>query len=726
MHPPDVPAGRRRLSTRVALVAAVLAIAALAAWARVAAVRPPEEVRPYYRTPAGEPLFYTADGFYHLRLSRDLAETGRRGREVDGKRWDDLSFAPAGRPVVPSLLQPLEAWAWRLWPGGASLAAVAFYLPAVGSALLAALAVWIGRRLAGTAAGLAAGVIAALHPELISHTHAGMADTPWLALVLYAAAAGAALELAWAIEGGTAGPRAAALWVVALAAALALFALTWVGWPAAAATAAVPIGAAVLARLWRQERSPGRRAALVLGALLAVAASALLLLGSGAWRKLARYADPGSLGAFPDGASQVQELIGLAPALLIGHLGGWPVLVPAAIGGVWLALGSPGLHRGPLRPGSRLGALLLAAWALPAAVAGWLAMRFLVFGMPAVAIAAGCGIAALGAGAAALPGLRRRAAMIRAAVAALALLAVAWTFRARFESFAGRRPAADLAVAEAAAAIAERSPADALVFSWWDHGYALSALSGRAAVIDGGSYQTRRLYWIALALATRDETQAANLLRVIGCGGDDRLFRALRDDGIPPDRSVALIRLALRHRDPGVAARTLIGNGAGQGALAELFRLLECRPPPSWLVVGGDLAAKTTSWAHFGRWRFDVPNPPARPGTSSPIACGLVAGRLACANGYTADLERDGFADRSTPGHYAAIGPPRPDGLVPVLHQHGPGLLVTFVRRELADSLYARLWYFDGQGLDRFRLQGTFHHPPHTDRVLLYRIDWEG
>jgi hypothetical protein len=62
---------------------------------------------------------------------------------------------------------------------------------------------------------------------------------------------------------------------------------------------------------------------------------------------------------------------------------------------------------------------------------------------------------------------------------------------------------------------------------------------------------------------------------------------------------------------------------------------------------------------------------------------------------------------------------------VPILHQHGPDLLLTFVRRELVDSLYVRLWYFDGFGLERFRLAGTYHHPPHTDRVLLYEIEWQ-
>lgn len=725
MSPESSAAGQRRLG-RLGLALAAAAVAALAIGARIEAVRLPEEIRPAFRTPAGEPLFYTADGFYHLRLAREIAETGRRGtRDQAGQRWDDLSFAPAGRPVVPSLLQPIEAWAWRLWPGGASMAAVAYYLPAIGSALLAVAALWIGRRLAGIGAGLAAGLLAALHPELISHTHAGMADTPWLSLVLYAVAAGAGLELAGALLGGTGGRRVL-LWTAALAASLGLFALAWIGWTAAAATAAVPVGAAMLARLWRQERSAVRRFAIVLGAAVAAAAAAMLLLGSGAWRKLVRYAEPGTLGAFPDGTSQVQELLGIAPARLLAQLGGWWVVVPAVAGVLWLALGAPGAVRRPAgRPAvARLGALLLAAWALPALFAGWTAMRFLAFAMPPLAIAAGCGLAALGAAAAALPGLRRRPAWSAAVVAVLLVAALAWSFRTRFESFAHRRPAADLALAEAAAAIAERSPEDALVFSWWDHGYALSALSGRAAAIDGGSYQGRRLYWMALALSTRDETLAVNLLRVIGCGGDRRLYRALRAGGVPADRSVALIRLALRHDDPMETARTLVGHGAGQPAVAEAFRLLECTPPPSWLVVGGDLSAKTTSWAYFGSWRFDGANPPPRPGMSTPVQCSLAGSRLECANGYSADLARDGFADRSTPGHFAAIGPPRGDGLVPILHQHGPALMLTFVRRELADSLYVRLWYFDGLGLERFQAAGTFHHPPHTDRVLLFSIDW--
>jgi hypothetical protein len=187
------------------------------------------------------------------------------------------------------------------------------------------------------------------------------------------------------------------------------------------------------------------------------------------------------------------------------------------------------------------------------------------------------------------------------------------------------------------------------------------------------------------------------------------------------------MRRALRQPDLDGATRVLRRAGTGEEAIAEARRLLASRPPPSWLVVTSDLTAKSSSWAWFGVWRFDAPNRPPGPRMTAPVRCTLsVDGRLECAGGFSADLAGGGFEDRSIPGHFAAAGPPCPDGLAPVLHQRGEELLLTWVRPWLVESLFARLYFFEGRGLERFRLEGVFHHPPHTQRVLVYRIDWDG
>ena len=665
----------RRLPARAAVLAAVAAVAALGVWIRIAPARLPADVAASYRTAAGEPLFYTPDAFYHLRLAREIAETGRRGERVDGRAWDYRSFAPSGRPVHPSLLQPLEAWLWKLWPGEASLAAVAFHLPVALSALSVLLAFWIGRRLAGVAAGLAAALLTAVHPELASHTHAGMADN-------------------------------AALHLVGLSLAAAL------GW-------------ALARRLWRRTATPHRRALLASAALAFGVAIAALFALSPAGRRLVHYAEPGWPEPFPAGALQVQELAALGPGETVDRLGGWTVLALAAAALLWLAWRAP-------RPAGPLGALLLAAWALPPIAAGSQAMRFLVYAVPALALAAGCALAAF-AGAVLGWGRwgGRHGTAVRTALAVLAAFALAALWIQRLEGIAARRPAADLALAEAAAAIRAESPADALVYSWWDHGHALAALSGRGVVLDGASFQTPRLYWLALALTVHDETLATNVLRVIGCGGEDALWAAVAYDA-PPEIAIDWLRRALRHADPDAAADYLLLAGADGEAAREIRDLLACRPPPSWLMVTGDLTAKTTSWSWFGTWRFDRPNRRPAPRMTAPVRCSLTPeGALECAGGFTADLASDGFEDRSTPGHFAATGPPslvnsgERGELAPVLHQHGDELLLTRVRPWLVDSLFSRLYFFHGRGLEHFRLEEVFHHPPHTGRVLLYRIVWD-
>lgn len=717
---------RPHLLVVLTVAAGLAAAAALALFTRIEITRLPPEVERSYRTPGGDPLFHSADAFYHLRWTqRSLGDGGGEARtEGDPEGWDRLSFAPDGRRAVPSLLQPLQAWAWRLWPGDASPATVAFYLPAASSVLLLALLAVIAARLAARpgaapaaaapAAAVATALVAAAHPELVSHTHAGMADTTHLSLILYSSVVAVLLPLGDALGPGA--WRRVAGWSLALAALLALFAATWAGWWAAALTAVAFLVPRGFAALWAAAGRPRIRWLLAAGGLIALAAVAAIFLGTGAPGRLARYTGFKRLGIFPDGATQVQELSSLTPAGLLSHLGGWPLVTLAAVGLVWMLV----LRR------RRWAALLLLLWALPAIVAGAYALRFAVFAVPALAVAAGWAAARLAAAATAgAPWVVRRPAvraLTAAAVAAALTVAAGWGWRDDLRQLSDRRPAIDRAFAEIAETIHSRSPPGALINSWWDHGYALTQLSGRGAVLDGGTYQSQRLYWMSLVLTSGVPPLSHNVLRAIDCGAEEEVFETLRAE-VPAERAIGLLRRAFRR--PGVdgVGRALLANGVTSETVQTIYALLDCDPPPAWLVVSSDLAAKTTSWAAFGRWRFDGEEPSPEPRISSPVPCQLIAGELECANGYRARLERDGFTDRSTPDHFAAVGPVRPDGLVPVLHQHGRGLLLTFVRHELIDSLFVRLYYFQ-ESDERFRLERVAHHPPHTERVLLYRIGW--
>ncbi|MEM7479989.1 MAG: STT3 domain-containing protein [Acidobacteriota bacterium] len=662
-----------------------------------------------HRDAEERPFLHAGDPFYHLRQSRAILERGAVGtRTVDGRPWDDLSFAPAGRPVRSNLLHPLQAGLVRLSGSRLAPMSVVYYLPAVLAALLVVFVFILGRRLGGVGCGLAAALLAAIHPELVSHTHAGMADTTSLSLLLLTGSLTLVPPLGDALLARR--PAAAAGWSAALGLVLLAFRATWVGWVAAAGLAALGL------LLWGLMKPPESRQAgrtrgplIALGAVLAAGAGGIALSVAG---KFGRYSGVEVDESFPLGTDQVLELAGLAPTEVLSRLS-WPLAL-AALAGLAAALPR---RAGPARPL----AATLGLWLLPAAVAGTLAMRFLVLAVPPLALLAAYG----GSSLLGRLGPRPR---LRIAIAVTTLAGVGTTFMPRYEVFRQRTPVVDQAVMMAADAIERASPANAIVNLWWDHGYLYSALANRPVILDGGSFQSRRLYWISRALTTHDPTLARQILRLIDCGAEETVYDAVRLDTPSAERAITTLHHALRREDARRRIETLLGNGLTGETASVVERALSCRPPKAWWVVSSDLLAKTTSWAHYGSWDFSstAEARPSGPGDiTATSACQLIGSQLECRNGFRADLSDPRWSDRSMPGHFAYRGPVRLDGLVPVVYQQGRGLRMVYVTRELADSLFARLYFENGRGLEHFRLHHESNLPETDKRVLVYEVLWD-
>ncbi|MEM7049555.1 MAG: STT3 domain-containing protein [Acidobacteriota bacterium] len=668
-----------------------------------------------HRDAAGEPLLHAGDPYYHLRQSRALLERGHTGtRRIDGAPWDDASFAPTGRPVRSNLLHPLQAGLARLVGPRLSLQQVAYFLPLLLSALAAGLLFSVGRRLAepGLAVATAAATLGALHPEWISHTHAGVADTTALSMLLLC------LSVALILQTGErlSEPRRALPWLVALALVLWLFRMTWFGYLAAVGLAVVYLGGRLLLAPAPTRRSlrgffANRRGGLLALVIALIALGPVLLSRTG--QKFQRYAGLSLDDRFPFGTDQVQELLGLAPLELIARLGWAPFGL--ALAGLLLGLFRPAKGSPTGNGGSERGAiLLLGLWLLPAAAAGALAMRFLVLAVPPVALLAAYGLHRLSSW---IPRFRGLA-------YGLAIIALAASFLPRLEGFRDRRPIADRAVVATAQAIAEQSPPGALINVWWDHGYLYAALAERPVIFDGGSFQTPRLYWMSRALTARQESYGLNLLRLIDCGRENQVWQILRRHA-DADRAVAVLQQSLRQRATRQVWQHLRGHAVPEASAQEILRHLACEPPPAWLVVSSDLLAKTTSWGRFGTWSFADGELEPSPGLiTADVPCQLLGSQLECRNGYRANLQTDGFADRSSPGHFAMRGPVRLDGLVPMVYQQGRGLRMTFAHRDLADSLFSRLYFFNGRDLEHFELAHEEVIESTGKRILAYRIRW--
>ena len=136
----------------------------------------------------GLPYLTEMDAYYHLRMTRDLEETGHPGEIVrDGEPWDTLSYAPTGRSAgdYRPLMAGIAVAVHRVLSffGPITLEQVTYWLGAVLSVLVVIPVFLFVRRLRGTLAAVTASVLAAMNYGYFTHTVPGFYDTDCVILV---------------------------------------------------------------------------------------------------------------------------------------------------------------------------------------------------------------------------------------------------------------------------------------------------------------------------------------------------------------------------------------------------------------------------------------------------------------------------------------------------------------------------------------------------------------
>ncbi len=96
----------------------------------------------------------------------------------------------------------------------------------------------------------------------------------------------------------------------------------------------------------------------------------------------------------------------------------------------------------------------------------------------------------------------------------------------------------------ASAYIAENTPANAVIASWWDYGYYYEYAAKRLTLGDGGNFNSEWNYWLGQALMTDDDRLAQGIFGMLATGGLDAthklmtLYRTGRSIPPSPDATV--------------------------------------------------------------------------------------------------------------------------------------------------------------------------------------------
>lgn len=402
--------------------------------------------------------------------------------------------------------------------------------------------------------------------------------------------------------------------------------------------------------------------------------------------------------------------------------------------------------------------LLIAVWLLAALLVSFRAVRFILLLAPPLGIATGVAAGRLHAwlvaeardrlGDSAWPRW-----LATAAVLALAVLPL----RVAHATAAAYLPALDGAWAGVLARVREVTPPDAIVSAWWDYGYWTKHLAERRVSADGGSLLTAVPHWLARAQLAHSEAEALGVLRMLDCASDARPYpegaqgamaRLMRHGLDEPAAYAAIGAVAERERD--AADAHLAGLGLDAAARADVLAATHCAPPPAVLVLSSEQIL-FGGWWRIGRWR-PGPSDDGQPFgllTRDWVECALADGERRCPvgapDGRGAQVEavvfpdgeprqarvvtrRDGTASAVAPSRLLVAGGmavepgAAGDAAAPAVLLDGQQRALVGAPEAVA-SLYVRLLFLDGRGLDHFRKLDE-RTGARNQRVAAWEIAW--
>ena len=496
-----------------------------------------EEMGEEYTDPeTGLPYLTEMDSYYHLRMTKDIEDTGVPGGSYkDGEPWDSLSYAPYGRSTAE--YKPLMAYTVVFAKNiisrfkDVSVEEVAYWLGAFFSVLVVIPVFIIAYRLGGFITAAAASFLASVNYGYFAHTIPGFYDTDTVLSTISCLFFLSAVLLIDVLKKDEGKKRTASkiLCILFFAASLTFLIFSW---NAYALFVGILVASVVIYLIFtKYVANKGVKTAAPVPVLMLLFSFVLIfILDKNFFRSLIdQFASvfAGGKGIFPDAYVSVSEM--RKPALMAGGitglfqmkvLSGRNIGVLNAVGGIVPAGLSVAmcimLIRGMIKKkDARFDHILLVIWYLASFILAFRSWRFIMlFAVPVAMLA--------GMFAGWLIGLMREKKMMDYPVyaAMLILLIIFPALYGVYRSTGDSRPSVGRSLHEVLTTIKEDSPEDAILASWWDLGYFYEEKAGRRTVFDGGSQNGMRVYWMGKALSTEDERLSRNILCMLAGEGD--------------------------------------------------------------------------------------------------------------------------------------------------------------------------------------------------------------
>ncbi|MFC1591140.1 STT3 domain-containing protein [Thermodesulfobacteriota bacterium] len=525
-----------------------------------------------------QPLHTTFDAWFYLSLAQDL---------VDGTyaKIDERRGVPEcpRRPSPPPLISVLAAATVKAT--GYSMSWVGALLPAVLGPLLAIPLYLLGRLYGGPITGLFAALISLFYPFYIHRSNLGRFDTDCMIITFTAAAT----YLFFLFGTSTTWKR-----YCCFAGGLLTYGLFLWWWDQAPSAVTAICALPLLVALVVYYRPTLREGIIFYGLLAGAGAVYVALKGTDVPVRMAQalwlkflYISKDASGEFPNIGDTISEQSRPSFELILAYT------TKNILGFIFAAAGLLALFWFHFRKALFLISLISLS------VASFFANRFLLFLIPVLALGSGFALHML------WEQLRRFKPLGSIVCPVVAILLI-WPLYSSNKEFI-QWPKESGAIVAGMDVARKQTPPDAVVWAWWDHGYALTYYARRATVNDGSIHSGERTVYTAIPFATDSFRMAANFMQfyvIRGMSGMQQIYRAAGDKS----RGLELAKNILA---AGPEDGRLLIRKAGLAPSANLKTeddwlrfLFPAEKRPVYLFLDRLLTKIVGWWFYFGDWNI--------------------------------------------------------------------------------------------------------------------------
>jgi hypothetical protein len=312
----------------------------------------------------------------------------------------------------------------------------------------------------------------------------------------------------------------------------------------------------------------------------------------------------------------------------------------------------------------------------------------------------------------------------------------------------------------------DHSPENSVVNTWWSPGHFVKAIARRRVTFDGASINGEQGYWLTKVYLSQTENEALGILRMLNVSSNNAAD-FLEKRGFPLSTAVPLL-LKATELSPQNAYSTYTRFLSIKDS-EQLASMTHGTPPPSYVLIYNEIVEGNVLLGYLGKWNFKKiedlnKNPQALkkvPSRGSPqyvdFIWSLVGGQYrqsptlnpAGHSGSTIIFDNGVFLDTGTMSvsvKSSQFGTGIPQSIFysdgnAVIEKKFPNATLAYsaiyfkdangtphcvlAERIIANSLIARMYYFEGIGLKHFK---PFAHE--TDitgrtKIFIYEVKWD-